>query len=60
VGQDTLCCTLITGYATRKGLTAMCAAEQAKLDPSKEFEITLGVIEGEELPNGESQPKCHL
>jgi hypothetical protein len=27
-----------------KALIAICAAEKAKLDPSKEFEITLGVL----------------
>jgi hypothetical protein len=31
-----------------KTLIAICAAEKAKLDPSKEFEITLGVLEGGE------------
>jgi hypothetical protein len=31
-----------------KALIAIRAAEQAKLDPSKEFEITLSVIDGEE------------
>jgi hypothetical protein len=29
-------------------LIAICAAEKAKLDSSKEFEITLGVLEGGE------------
>jgi hypothetical protein len=36
------------GMERAKALTAICAAEKAKLDPSKEFEITLGVLEGGE------------
>jgi hypothetical protein len=36
------------GMQRAKALIAICAAEQAKLDPSKEFELTLSVIEGEE------------
>jgi hypothetical protein len=36
------------GMQPAKALTAIRAAEQAKLDPSKELEITLSVIDGEE------------
>jgi hypothetical protein len=31
-----------------KALIAICAAEKAKLEPSKEFELTLGVLKGQE------------
>jgi hypothetical protein len=31
-----------------QALIAICAAEKAKLEPSKEFEITLSVLEGGE------------